>query len=389
MPMERRTFLAASSTFIAAAVMPRNALAQLSDDSRTEWKVRSSEGFDAIAFLGPLSGGELYTSYYAREVAAFAPRLPAGIFADVRRLWASAQAEGFGLLGPGLSVIFSSNGADASLESLLLSLAAKERRLLPAYRASSYWSELSWRWFVGAAPRIEKIFRAMRDAGFVSFRAERGGRLDERVQEVQRALSSYDVVRWQEKLTGRRFQPAVEVVLLQFSKPHGIKVQGQTFLQAADYNTATTVRIAAHELLHPPLAMDGATAKAALAVLSRDPLITRIVRDHDPRWGYTTLEGMLNEDLCQSLDQLISEELGVARNPADRWRDSDDGIHVLAGALYGLFRSDRWVETGGNIEEWLADAVRRGRLRRDILHPMAAKVLERPIDRLWPIQPSR
>ncbi|HEY1397817.1 hypothetical protein, partial [Roseateles sp.] len=175
---------------------------------------------------------------------------------------------------------------------------------------------------------------------------------------------------------------------LQFSKPHGIKVQGQTFLQAADYDTATTVRIAAHEMLHPPVAMDGPAATAALAAFGRDPLIAKIVRDHDPRWGYTTLKGLLDEDLVQALDQLISEALGVARNPADRWRKSDDGIHVIAAGLYGLLRQDRWAEKGGAIERWLADAADRGRLDPAVFHPVAARVLERPVDGLWPLAPS-
>ena len=54
---------------------------------------------------------------------------------------------------------------------------------------------------------------------------------------------------------------------------------------------------------------------------------------------------------------MISEAFGVARNPADRWRRSDDGIHVLAAALYGMLRQDRWMENGGNFEQWLAKAV--------------------------------
>lgn len=147
----------------------------------------------------------------------------------------------------------------------------------------------------------------------------------------------------------------------------------------------TTVRIAAHEMLHPPVPMDGAAARAALEALGRDPLITRIIREHDPKWGYTTLEGMLNEGLCQALDQLISERLGVARNPADRWHHSDDGMHVIAAGIYGLLRADRWVETGGVIENWLADATRRGRFAPDQFHPVATRVLERPVDRLWPL----
>jgi hypothetical protein len=49
----------------------------------------------------------------------------------------------------------------------------------------------------------------------------------------------------------------------------------------------------------------------------------------------------------------------VARNPADRWRKADDGMHVIAAGLYGLLRQDRWVEKGGSIERWLAQHVRR------------------------------
>jgi hypothetical protein len=97
------------------------------------------------------------------------------------------------------------------------------------------------------------------------------------------------------------------------------------------------------------------------------------------------LEGLLNEDLCQSLDQLISEALGVGRNPADRWRKSDDGIHVLAAAFYGYFRDDHWIDRGGSLETWLSQAVASGRLAPEKLHAEAARVLERPVAQLWPV----
>lgn len=355
---------------------------------RTRWTVRDSEGFDAIAFLGPLSGTALYLDFYAADVAAFAPRLPEAVREQAARLWRDAQSQGFGLMGPGLQLLFSTRGHDASLDTLLAALRSRGTTMLPDYRASSYWSASSWAWFDAAAPRLDEVFSAMRDAGFAAFRRERiGAGLDARIAEVARALQPVDVIRWQEKLTGRRLDPTIEIVLLQFAKPHGIKVQGQTFLQSADYDTATTVRIAAHEMLHPPLPMDGPAAAAALAIFARDPLITTIVRDHDPRWGYTTLTGLLDEDLVQALDQLSSEALGVARNPADRWRKSDDGMHVMAAGFYGLLREDRWVETGGSIEQWLADAARQGRLEPARFHAVAARVLERPADALWPIAP--
>jgi hypothetical protein len=380
--MDRRLFLAAALGTLAAP-----ALAQTANPPEpvTRWKVQASEGLDAIAFLGALSGGELYLRYYAEEAAAFSPRLPQAVRTDIAALTREAETAKFGLLWPSLANLLS--GTDLSTLDLAIgALADLEARVRPAYQASQYWDAKDWAWITAAAPRLVAVLGAMRDAGFAAFRRERiGAGLDQRVGEVQRALAGYDVVRWQRKLTGRAFAPEIQIVLLHFSKPHGVKVQGQTFLQAADYDVATTVRIAAHEMLHPPVPMDGAAAKAALAMLERDRLIARIVREHDPRWGYTTLEGYLNEDLCEALDQLIAEALGVARNPADRWRKADDGMHVLAAGLYGLLRQDKWVETGGSIEAWLADAVGRGRLAPASLHPVAGRVLERPVDRLWPL----
>ncbi|UNU43303.1 hypothetical protein EAO27_11700 [Sphingopyxis sp. YF1] len=378
--MDRRLFLAAALGSFAVPALAQNARPPM----RTRWKVRASEGFDALAFLGPLAGGTLYLDYYKADADAFAARLPGAVRADIGALWKEAETAKFGLLGPNLSVLFS-NGNDSDLATLIAGAADPEAQLLPAYRASPYWAEADWRWFTGAAPRLKAVFEAMQTADFAAFRRTRIGAIDARIADLTRDLADYDVIRWHEKLTGRSFDPQIEVVLLQFCKPHGIKVQGQTFLQATDWGVPVTVRNAAHEMLHPPVPMDGPAARAALALLEKDALIMRVVSEHDPKWGYTTLDGLLNEDLAQALDQLIAEALGVARNPADRWRRSDDGIHVLAGAFYGMLRQDKWVETGGSIETWLDDAIRAGRLAPARLHAAAAQVLERPVDRLWPL----
>lgn len=86
-------------------------------------------------------------------------------------------------------------------------------------------------------------------------------------------------------------------------------------------------------------------------------------------------------------DPRISQPLSIAGNPADRWRRTD-GFHVLAGGFHGLLREDRSVETGGSLEDWVRTAARQGRLAPAVLHPAAARVLERPVDRLWPLAPT-
>lgn len=385
--MNRRHFIASAMTLLALPAIP--AFAVSPTPKRTRWNVIESEGYDAIAFLGALSGEELYLQFYADDVGAFAPGLPADIRADIPRLADEGQKQSFGLLWPTLANILS-GAAITSLQSVIDALSDLDGRVAPAFRRNPNLEVEAFTWLKGHGARLIAVFQAMQRADFAAFRRKKlGVAFAGRIAEVSSALAGYDVVKWQEKLTGRSFDPTINVVLLAFSKPHGAKMLDQTFLQAADYDTATTVRIAAHEMLHPPFPMDGDAAKAVLAVLAKDPLIPRIVREHDPKWGYTTLDGMLNEDVCEAVDQLISEALGVARNPADRWRKADDGIHVLAGGLYGLLREDRWVETGGNLEQWIASAARSGRLAPAVLHAAASRVLERPVDRLWPLPPDR
>jgi hypothetical protein len=380
--MNRRAFLRIAA--LSATAFKNNwLLAQSPATNRTHWKVRTSIGFDAITFLDALSGGDLYTPYYGADAATFRALLPSAIVSDIPKLWQEARESKFGLLGPNLCLFFS-NGNDTNLDTILAALQNREQLILPSYKASSYWSASDWAWFDQHASRLYAVFGAMQAADFVAFRKQRLGlNFDVRLKEIEQSLAPFDVISLQEKLTGRHFNPQIEVVVLKFSQPHGIRVQGQTFLQSEDYGSEVTVRIAAHEMLHPPIPMDGPVAKAVLAILAKDDLERRIVKEHDPKWGYTSLEGLFNEDLVQALDQLISEDLGVAHNPADRWTASDDGIHVLAAGFYGLLRQDHWNKNGGSIEQWLDGALRQGRLSPAVLHSAAAMVLERPIDRLW------
>lgn len=389
--MDRRQFLNSAGMTLGAlgALSSVPLLAQQAAPSSTRWHVRTSEALDAVAFLGALSGGELYLKRYDKEAAEFGALLPQAARSDLAALREEADKGGFGLLWPGLATILSGSGI-ATMGDLVAVVGQLEQRVRPAYAASVYWDEGNWRWLTAAAPRLHKAFAAMQEAGFAAYRARLvGSTLDAKASELERALSGFDVIQWQRKLTGRDFDPNIQITLLYFAEPHGVRVQGQHFLQSTAYGLTTTLRIAAHEMLHPPIDMKGKVAEAVMATLTKDELITRIVRNHDPRWGYTTLEGYLNEDICQALDQMISEALGAARNPADRWRKADDGMHVLAAGFYGLLRQDKWAETGGSIEAWLDQANKSGRLRPANLHPIAARILERPAERLWPLEVSR
>lgn len=375
--MNRRTLLASA---LAGAVIP--AFPAVSA-TRTHWTVRGSEGFDALCFLGPLSGKEFYTQYYQAELAAFLPKFSPAAREALARLQAVADGKGQ-LLGPGLCTVFS-GGPDATLDDLIKALETAETSLLPTLRASLYWDEGDWATFLAGRPDLRILLTGMRDAGFPQLRRRfLGDHLGKRTPELREHLAGLDVIAEQERLLGHRLDPSIEVILLWFSQPHGIRIQGQRFLTYVDYPDRIVLRNAAHEILHPPFPLEGPAAKAALAVLAKDPLLTRVLAEHNPDSGYNQLDGLLNEDTVQALDQIICERLGFAVPPAKRWADSDEGMHILAAGLYGLLKAEGYDKTGGKIDRWMLEAAHTGKLAPDRLHAAAAVVMETPVNKLWP-----
>lgn len=374
--MNRRQLLA---TGLAAAA-PLPAIAA----TRTKWTVRGSEGFDALCFLGPLSGKPFYARYYEAELAEFRPKFTPGAQAALDTLQKAADAQG-ALLAPNLCTLFS-GGPDATLDDIIANLEQAETRLLPPFKASPYWDPEGWDALIAGRATLRTVLVGLRDADFTALRRKfMEPRLGPRVAALTAKLATLDVIAERERLLGHKLEPSIDIILLWFSKPHGTRIQGQRFLSHVDYPDDITIRIAGHEILHPPFPMDGAASKAAQAVLAKDPLFTRIVKEHDPSFGYNSLEGILNEDTVQALDQIVAERLGVAKPPATRWAEADDGMHVLAAGLYGTLRAEGYDRTGGNIERWMAQAAKSGKLAPERLHAAAAKVLGRPADQLWPL----
>ena len=379
--MNRRQMLTSASLVLALAPLVQ---ARAAAPLRTQWKVRTSEGFDAICFINPLSGDPFYADYYAAELAAFKPKLKPETIAIIEKWFKQAQSRGM-LLGPNLCTTMS-GAPDASLNDLVAALSDPEKIVRPPLEKSPYWDAGEWKNFLSLCPDFIKVFSDFRAAGFSEFREGYiAPRAAKKLSALRTRLSGMDTIAEQERLLGRKFDdPSLEIILLYFSKPHGIKIQGQRFLPQNEYPDEIVLRNADHEMLHPPIDMDGPTSLGIQAALKADPLFVSIVTDHDKRFGYNSFEGIVNEDTVQALEQIVNERLGVGEPPAERWKESDDGMHVFAAGLYGLLKADGYDKTGGNIEHWMADALKGGKFAPASLHTSAARVLQRPADQLWP-----
>lgn len=348
----------------------------------TRWHVRWCEGLDALALFGPLTGQPFYARHYAPERAALLPLLPPAVVPTVQALAAESDAADT-LLWPWLALVFS-GGPHDTLDDLINSLDAAEQQLHPAYQASAYWNAAAWGRFIGWRPRLQQVLQGLQAAGFPAFwRQGHTEAATRRLGELQVLLGGLDIAGEQERLLGRTLPRDITISLLQFCRPHGVRVQGQHFLSHVLSSDDTLVLTAAHEPLHPPFDRDGDALRHCRDALANDPLLQRILAGKSRDSGYNTLDGLFEEGVVQALDQIIQERLGRGRPPATRWRTADEGIHVLAAALYGLLKADGFDRHGGAIEAWLEAAARQGRLASARWQASAAEVLALPVDRLW------
>jgi hypothetical protein len=74
----------------------------------------------------------------------------------------------------------------------------------------------------------------------------------------------------------------------------------------------------------------------------------------------------------RALDQLVMEKLTLARDPRERWKDEDEGMHVFAVALYSVMQQERYAGSSESFRDFLVRKVRSGTLAAGRIEPLHA-----------------
>ena len=328
----------------------------------TEWNVQPAIGMDALLLIGAASGDVMQGHYYSKEIAAVRGEMSAEGLAALDTLDAVLRQKLGRLTGPTLAYFFSA-GPVATLDDVIASAADPVAPLKPGHQASPNWDEKEFESALRLMPAVHTALVALRDTGFVEqYRAETLPDIDEAIKGDYVDIVSQDIIPEQERLLGRELDPQVDIIIVNYAKPYGMRILGQRFVAYYGWDAETQLRIAAHEIFHPPYDKKDPELIELLAELRADPWMQSIVEDHDPQFGYNSFEGVVDEDSTQALDQIVSDRLGFARDPGARWRESDGGMHMFAAALYQAMRESGFADTGGNYSEWLKEALRSGLL---------------------------
>ncbi|WP_167594399.1 hypothetical protein [Corallococcus coralloides] len=335
---------------------------------RTQWVLRPSEAYDALCLLNLLRGDAFYTRFHPAEFQRFSALLETREQAALAHLTERVSKQGGKMVGPFLTLVFSVTGA-TTVEALAATVAddVAWSRMRADFLATSYGQEGGFAEMEDVRGDLGVLLAFLTRVEFPRiWRAEYLPQVEQAIAGLAAKVAPHDVVGWNEAVLGRELQvPALSAHVLKFAKPHGIRVTGWNFLTDATYPADVTVKTAVHELLHPPFAREG-ELDAKLSALEADPYFQRLVREHDPAFGYTSARGLTEEDCAEAIDVYVSEREGLLRNREGRpltgaefFRAHDDGMHVLAFVLYEeLKRAGPSRE--GTYEAFLLDLFERG-----------------------------
>ena len=329
----------------------------------TDWQIEPSFMFDVLCFLNTATGDSFYLRFYQEEYERFEPQLTPEVRRGLGNLKRKIKDENQGIISALLTLYFSAT-EDRTLDDMIKTVEnsqAMQNRL----KQTPYFSEESWQVYESVRQDLKTIFLFLKEIEFHSYwKQEILPKVEEKTASIESELPKYNVIREQESLLGFALPSnKITVYLLYYSQPHGIKITGTRFLTDVAWPFEIVLRNAAHEMLHPPFDLrNDDELNRALAALKDDEFLMDKVLNHNPAFGYNTFEGYIEEDCVQALEQIINERLKIEREAHQRWKESDDGMHVFAVALYKLMKEERYNEKGERFRDFLIRMIEGGRL---------------------------
>jgi hypothetical protein len=310
------------------------------------WVIHPSLWFDAVCLVPLLAGLPFYTTRHEQDARWWRERFASSAGPAARdgvSVLRREVAEEAGKPLPAFLALWTSpaagsagTGADC-LDDLVTAVADPELLASAMRETSPHWNEADDSLFRSVRPALLAVVRDMRATGLAQWWAEHAeDDLRSRCNELYQSFAGYDLVPLVERCTGVSFDArAVDLCVLRWAAPHGIRVTGTRFLTDARYGADTVLNIAVHELLHPSWP-PGHRVQGRLDALAADPFLAARFAQRDPAAGYNTWASYAEEDAAQALDQFLNARLGrnSRGDPATRWAAADGGMHVLAWLLH-------------------------------------------------------
>ncbi|HET7266776.1 MAG TPA: hypothetical protein VFJ15_01580 [Oleiagrimonas sp.] len=337
----------------------------------TVWNVQPSFKFDTLCFLDVLSADPFYLHYYQPVYAHFEPLMTPDVKAAMARIKHVIKDAGGGIISAKLALYYSV--VPAHTLDQLIAVTRHPEQVQQALQATKYYVADGWKEFDQIRLQLITVFQFLKHIHFHAYwQAHVLPRVKKRASKLHRRLSHFNIVPLQEDILGHALPTnRITVYLLLFNLPHGIRITGTRFITNVGYPMRVVLMNAMHEMLHPPYDWEHDTVlRQSLQTLKADAFLMQRIKHHNPSFGYNSFHGFVEEDVVQASDQLVGEQAGRAYDPFVRWKRADDGMHVLAVALYELAHEQHYDMHEESMRDFIVRMVKAGKLVPGRIKPL-------------------
>lgn len=294
--------------------------------------VHYSYNLDLLNFINILTGEEFYTDRHEGMYERFGENLSRGTKARIKE---AVQINGGAMLGPILSLVIS---AVPNFEKRGILRMFKEPAFLEScLKNYQYYDKELWSEKENLFETLIPVIQELEENGFRSYwKQEKLPAIKKKQRQLRTYATRFHLDKEIEQMLGKGQAPeSITVYLCAFAAPHGIKICGPKYVSDITFSKDTTLGIAVHEMFHPPY--NARNLESELTRLGNDPLLQHAFKTKDPKYGYPTMTGFIEENVVEAMAIFISHKIGLEKDPLGYFEKHDEGSHKLSVVLFDAF----------------------------------------------------
>lgn len=296
------------------------------------FKVHYSYNLDLLNFINVLTGSDLYTNWHKGIYERFRPLLSTRAVESIEK---AVEKNGSSMLGPLLSLVVSA--VPRFERRSIVSMLSDMDLLRENFSRYVYYNEDTWDAKTELFGILLPLIEELETSGFREYwKGERLHLIRRKQRRFQAYASTFHLDSEIELMLGKGRTPEeVTVFLCTFAAPHGIKVCGARYISDVAFPKEVTLGIAVHEMFHPPY--DASHLELELERIGKDPLLKHAFETKDPRFGYSTMTGFIEENVVEAMAIHICHKTGLENDPLKYFAEHDGGSHMLSVVLFDYF----------------------------------------------------
>jgi len=298
-----------------------------------KFNVCYSYNLDLVNFLNVLTSEDLYLGWHKGLFELFGESLSAKSKDSIRD---AVEINGSAMLGPYLSLVISA--IPYFQRRSLVRMFSDIDLLHSNFKHSVYYEAEEWNKCVSIFSLLLPVIKELEAKGFREYWKKERLPLIKGVQEQFRSYANrFHIDKEIEFMLGAGQAPdSITVYLCTFAAPHGIKVCGPQYLTDVVFPKEISLGIAIHEMFHPPY--NAENLENELQRLGNDPLLIHAFESKDPRFGYPTMVGFIEENVVEAMAIFVCHKLGLEKDPLAYFAKHDGGSHKLSVVLFEYFK---------------------------------------------------